>query len=438
MKKCLLWVQLLKGNGIRRNTLQYYYENIGNIEEAVKLIKESRQRRKESLIEYHGARITLAEISRKVGVNITTLQRYYKKTSNIEKAVFMCKRNQIKETKVNFNGTTLTTADLAIILGIKHYKLTTLLKEGKTIEEIKEYIASNKKITAMKPLEKGKTTVEDRKGLLEYCIDNKLNYSCIYYMITQYGKTIEEAITSYRENGQNIPTAWIHERYGILLKHLMLDQSIDYSKVIQEMRKNYISLEEAVKQVVIKQESKGKNVDREWMSELYDVMTDEDIADDYDEYKKIFYINDEEEDVIISSYDRVETIKRKILLFEIADSFREDIFKEEGSDVTKQQVLEIYDITPEEVEEIYLNLYDKFKSGVLMTDKEPERVRKEKIRDITSRWINMTAEERKQGVEEAGLTEDEIQEVIGKSAEIDRMKRSIKKSKMDKEEVHKK
>ena len=66
-----------------------------------------------------------------------------------------------------------------------------------------------------------KLVLPNGQSLLEYCIENGLNFSCIYYSIHTYGKTMEEAIKHYREKGQEIPSSWIYEKYGILLKHLL-------------------------------------------------------------------------------------------------------------------------------------------------------------------------------------------------------------------------
>lgn len=52
-----------------------------------------------------------------------------------------------------------------------------------------------------------KLVLPNGQSLLEYCIENGLNFSCIYYSIHTYGKTMEEAIKHYREKGQEIPSS---------------------------------------------------------------------------------------------------------------------------------------------------------------------------------------------------------------------------------------
>ncbi|MCL2341825.1 MAG: hypothetical protein FWC53_01925 [Firmicutes bacterium] len=188
------------------------------------------------------------------------------------------------------------------------------------------------------------------KNLFQYCIENKLNYSCIYWSIRRYGKTPEEAIESYIKNGQGIPTAWIYEKYGVLLNDLRASQNIDSDSVIEIMRSKFVSLEEAVKQLIIRREAKGKNIDEDLLAELYDVLTEDVIldSDEYKEYKKTFHVDKEEEDVILASYARIEDIKRKLLLFDIADAFSRGAFIGDGSNIPRQEVLRIYGVTPEE------------------------------------------------------------------------------------------
>lgn len=53
---------------------------------------------------------------------------------------------------------------------------------------------------------------------------------------------MEEAIKHYREKGQEIPSSWIYEKYGILLKHLLLNNNINSQRVVSYMRKENISL----------------------------------------------------------------------------------------------------------------------------------------------------------------------------------------------------
>lgn len=112
------------------------------------------------------------------------------------------------------------------------------------------------------------------------------------------------------------------------------------------------------------------------MEELYEVLTDENIEGEYDDYLKTFYVEDREEECIIKSYDEVEDFKRKLLLFDIAEALREGVFSKED----EPKLLKMYDIKPREIEIIFLELYDRFdEAGVLMgeemhREKTPEEM----------------------------------------------------------------
>ena len=58
--------------------------------------------------------------------------------------------------------------------------------------------------------------VSNGQTLLEYCVENSLNYTFIYRAINTYGKTLEEAVREYKEKGSKMPNKWIFEKYGVL------------------------------------------------------------------------------------------------------------------------------------------------------------------------------------------------------------------------------
>lgn len=163
--------------------------------------------------------------------------------------------NRIKK----IHDSQISLQDTAIILGIKYSELCTYLNSGMTIEEIKKNITP--KITMN--LNKHSATImyDKSTSLAQYCIDNGLNYSCIYYAITEYGKTPKEAIEHYKKNGQQIPKKWIFERYGVLLKHLLLSENISSKRVVDVMRKEGVPLNEAIEHCIIKDYSKERDLD---------------------------------------------------------------------------------------------------------------------------------------------------------------------------------
>ena len=363
------------------------YKETQDIYEAVKLTREGQEKRKEKItqIPYKGKTQTLSAIAKLEEISYTTLQKKYTQTNDINKAVMLCKlvktRRERRKEIVNTNEFgNLTYYDISLILGIKYSKLQELLEQGNSIDDIidsKEYITKNK-------VTRESTKLQNGQSLKEYCIENKLNYGCIYWAMKTYGKTLNEAVSTYNYQGQETPKTWIYEKYGLLLKHLMLNESIDVDRVVSYMRKEYLPMEEAVKKYVIRVNSKKAKLDKEWMEELYDVLSDDSISkQDYDDYVSYFYVDEQEEKCIKQSKEKFTNVKRKILLFELAEVLREGIFTPQE----EKRLFEEYNIAEDEVDIIFKDLYKPFTDpGILMgkkqnsiTTPEVEKKREEKI-----------------------------------------------------------
>ena len=119
------------------------------------------------------------------------------------------------------------------------------------------------------------------------------------------------------------------------------------------------------------------------------VLTDENMKDEYDAFKSTFYVTDQEEECIIKSYDEVENLQRKLLLYEIAEAFKANVF--EGAE--KEELLKIYEVTEDEVETIFLDFYNYFGNKIKLTEKEQKR--KLEISDIAKKWYYLSGDERK-------------------------------------------
>lgn len=178
-----------------------------------------------------------------------------------------------------------------------------MLNSGMKIDDIKKLKRKN---TRRSPISNKILLLPNGQSLIEYCIENGLNYSCIYYSINTYGKTIEEAIEHYKENVKKIPSSWIYEKYGLLLKYLLLNNNVDSNRVVLYMKRENISLNDALEECVLRKNSKKANFDYNWMHELYSVLTDENMIDEYDAFKSTFYVTEQEEECIIKCYDEVE------------------------------------------------------------------------------------------------------------------------------------
>lgn len=395
--------------GLSKTSLRKYYEQTGDIYEAIELYNKKQKEYEDSKIEYKGERKFLRTIAKDEGVAETTLDRYYKKYGSIDKAVYMAKIQRKRTQKIKIQNSSLGLSDLSIILGIKESELINMLNSGMSIEDIKQQKTNR---TRRSTLKQETLKLPNGQPLLDFCVENGLNFSCIYYAINTYGKSIEEAIEEYRKNGQNIPQQWIFEKYGILLKHLLLQNNINSQRVVYYMRKENISVNDALEEYVIRRNCRNLDLDYEWIHELYGVLTDEKMTEEYDDFKKTFFVSEAEEDCIIESYDEIEGLQRKLLLYEIAEAFREGVFEESE----KGELLKIFDITDKEVETIFLDLYNGFGNKISLS--EPQQKRRDVIVDITKKWYYMTEAERTGILEQENISTEERKNIEDLSSNI--------------------
>lgn len=411
--------------GISKETLKKYYKKSESIEKAIEMFNKNKQEVEESKIEYKGDYKFLKAIAREEAVAETTLTRYFQKYNNIDKAVFMAKIQREKSKRVKIKGGNVNLYDLSIILGVKYSELINCLKNGMSIEEIKKQKPNNSKRMKLKQeymiLSSGQT-------LLEYCVENGVNYAFIYRAINTYGKTIEEAVQEYRKNGSNMPRNWVFEKYGVLLRHLMTSSNIDIQRVVDYMRKEQISMSEAIEKYVIRRNSKDNKLDSDWMQEVYGILTDENMSDEYEEFKNTFYIDEKEEECIIKSQREIQALERKLLLFEIAEVIEENTFSIEEL----PELLQIYEVQADEVETIFLDLYSKFEKGIILGEEQSQLKRREVLNEITRKWYYLGQEERERILKDNEVTDEEKQMIVNTSNEIVKYKGMLKIGEKDK------
>ena len=411
--------------GINKSTLRKYYEKVGDIEQAIELHNRNQQEAEDSKIEYKGEHKFLKAIAREEDIAETTLTRYFQKYGNIDKAVFMAKIQRQKSRQVKIKDGDVNLYDLSIILGIKYSKLINSLNSGMSIEEIKE---QNQNSDKRRKLKQEYTILSNGQTLLEYCVENGLNYAFIYRAINTYRKTIEEAVQQYRKNGSNMPSNWIFEKYGLLLRHLMTSNSIDMQRVVDYMRKEQISMSEAIEKYIIRRNSKDGKLDADWMQEVYGVLTDGNMSDEYEEFKKTFYIDETEEECIIKSQREIQTLERKLLLFEIAEAIRENVFSAEEV----PELLQIYEVQPDEIETIFLDLYSKFQNGKMLGEEQPQMKRRSLLNEITRKWYYLGQKERENILTDNEVTDEEKKIIIDLSNKIVKHKNMLKVEEKDK------
>lgn len=410
---------------IDKATLKKYYEQTGDIDKAIELYYERLQETEDSKVLYKGKKKTIKQISREEDVAETTLRRYFERYGNIDKAVFMAKMQRQRSRQVRVKDGNVNLYDLSIILGIKYTELLNLLNSGMSIEEIKEKSQKGAKRTKLK---QEVNVLPNGQTLLEYCVDKGLNYSFIYRAINTYGRTLEEAEEQYQNNGSEMPNNWVFEKYGLLLRHFMTNNGVNIQRVVDYMRKEQISMSEAIEKHIIRKNAKADKLDQDWMQEIYAVLTDENMTEEYEEFKKTFYIDDTEEECVIRSYDEVKTLERKILLFEIAEAIDLETFSAEEM----SELLQIYKIKPDEIETIFLELYRDFDNGIRLGENEPTTKRRNLLNEIIKRWYYLGQEERESILADNEVTSEEAQMIADTSSKIIKYKGMLKVTEKDK------
>lgn len=411
--------------GIGKKTFVKYYEQAKTVEGAVELYNASLQAIENEKVLYKGELKSVKAIARDEDVAETTLTRYLKRYNSTEKAVFMAKIQRQKTQKIKVRKRDINSYDLSLILGIKYTELINMINRGMSVEQIK---VQNQTHTKRTKLKQEYTKLSNGQTLLEYCVENGLNYSFVYRAINTYGKTLEDAEQEYQTNGSNMPNKWIFEKYGLLLRHLMTENSIDIQRIVDYMRKEQISMSEAIEKYIIRRNSKQDKLDSDWMQEVYAVLTDENMSDEYDDFKKAFYIDDKEEECVIQSYDEVQSLERKLLLFEIAEAIRENTFSEEEM----QELLQIYEVKPEEIETIFLDLYGKYENGIMLGENQLQTKRKSTINEIARKWYYLTGEERDRTLIDNGISNEEINIITELSSDVVKYKNMLRVIKKDK------
>jgi len=336
---------------VGNKSLAKYYQETNDIYEAVRLAKKAQDNHNGTIL-YKGQMMTISGIANLEGIKRETLRKYYELYDNIEKAVFITKESQLKRKQASLRGKQADYSELSKCFGISIFKLDKLLSSGKTPEEVeKEVNIRGKNITL---------TINE-ESLYKYCLDNFYNYWVIYYMITTYGKTVEESVKAYVDNGQQVPTKWIYEKFHVLFKHLMLKFGIDSNRIIKIIKEEHCSIEDAITKIVFvsnNQENDFSKIEIEWMKELYSFLID---CNDEEKQETIntFYITERELEFLNKKGIKIEQIKRQILLFEFSSIIDDWDVKD------LIEMFELYNISDDEIKIIFSELYKPFDENII-------------------------------------------------------------------------
>ena len=382
--------------GLERHALTRYFEQTGDIYKSIELAKIAKDKQ-HGTIEYKGKVMSITAIADLEDIKRDTLKEYYELYGNIEKAVFITKESQLKRKQALLRGKKASYEELARQFDISVIELDRTINSGISPENLKK--KSKKGVSSESQLK------YDEESLYKYCLEHSYNYWVINYLIKTYGKTPEEAVKAYVENGQQLPIKWIYEKYSLLFKHLTLNFGLDSNRIVKIMKDNNCGIEEAIKKLIFvsnNNDNDFKLAEISWMEELYDFIKDIS-TEEYLEVKDTFYITDREEKFIKEKSSLIERINRQLLLYEFAmiiDKWPIDELLE---------MMDLYGITDDEKESIILDLYTPFKN--MVTDPtEEHRERSNMIRNIITD-LTISAES---VISNTGLSEAEKEEIIRK------------------------
>lgn len=359
--------------GLDRHALTRYYEKTGDMEESIKLAQIAKEKQNGTIL-YKDELRTITGIAELEGIKRDTLKEYFEIYGNIEKAVFITKEGQNKRKQALLRGKKASYDELSKYLGISTIKLEKMIEEGYSPEQIETKIKKGAK--------KEEQLKIDEDSLYRYCINNSYNYWVINYMIKTYGKTPEESIKIYLENGQQIPTKWIYEKYDILFKHLMLNYGIDSNRIIKIIKDKNCGIEQALEELVFitGNDNNGyKLAEISWLKECYSFLKDlpkEELPKAYD----ALYIDERELHFLNEKGKIIENISRQLLLFEFSQII------DEWTENEIDEMMVLYGLTDIEKKTIILDLYSPYKNQIINPTKdyiERQQLIKNKIFDDT-------------------------------------------------------
>ena len=241
-------------------------------------------------------------------------------------------------------------------------------------ETLKSYLERTKdKESKNNSRQKQSPLVYQGKTLKAFCLENGYNYEVVSRAVRLHDfceydsleQLINRSLIDYLHHGQKEPSTWVYEKYGYLVKHMLLELGLDSNRILQDMSKRVITLEEAIRHQIFLQTRKQREDD--WLEELYNYLVEEinvskdskQTVDDIVEMYKLlvteYHLTLEEQQLIYTAFVcYLKTMKE----YQILDVGLET---DEEKKLTK---IKDYGLEVEDIEESYIDAL-KFDYGVL-------------------------------------------------------------------------
>ena len=302
-------------------------------------------------------------------------------------------------------------------------------------ETLKSYLERTKdKESKNNSRQKQSPLVYQGKTLKAFCLENGYNYEVVSRAVRLHDfceydsleQLINRSLIDYLHHGQKEPSTWVYEKYGHLVKHMLLELGLDSNRILQDMSKRVITLEEAIRHQIFLQTRERREDD--WLEELYNYLIEEinvdkasdQMVDDIVEMYKLlvteYHLTPEEQQIIYTAFARyLKTMKEYQIL---------DVGLETDEE-KKLNKIRGYGLEAEDIEESYF-VPLKFDQGVLLGKKSELYQRRQLLRQYTIDWDLYTDEEKQEMIRSNHFNSDEVEYICYTRNEIDDM---IKKSK---------
>lgn len=254
------------------------------------------------------------------------------------------------------------------------------------------------------------------ESLKEYCIKNGYNYKVIYRLLKMhkmlpeknFDELVELVIDNYRHNGQNKPTLWIYEKYGVLLKHILLLINIDSGGVLYNMRKYCVSLEEAMRHEIFKRNIPSKKYN--WLEELFNYLIEEmdanktqeelttNIANKFYELSKSYALTEEEISILYALLEKYISSIRKYLSCS---------FVLEKDPVIRLKKARDFNLSAEEIEEAYF-LSLRIQNKIILNEDHPYVQHLSVLKKYYLVWEMLTEEQQEYLKKAENISEKDI------------------------------
>ena len=296
----------------------------------------------------------------------------------------------------------------------QEWNIDNILKEFDVDLETLEKYLTRTRTEEVKP--RAKVLEYKGKTLRSFCIENGYNYDVVACAIKLHDmcvhdtleQLINRSITMYNRKGQKEPATWIYEKYGNLVKHVLLHLKLDSTSILRDMTNYIMTLEEAVRHDVFKRNIDNK--ENAWLEELYNYLieeindnkeqkqTEEDIADMFVILVQEYKLTKEEYQVLWKTFSKY------------VDTMREYQRVDVGLETNQSKKLEKirqYNLDEYDIEESFFVPLE-FDKGVLLGRQSELYKRRQLLKQYIIDWDYFTDIEKEAIKEQNNFTDEEL------------------------------